>query len=126
MDLIKIWQQFQAMGLSGWALIICVGVVLFTQYKAGNLNFAKIIEMLKNIFFPPKPQLISMDDVHTAITERLNTDLEVVSPDESAYHSALDLIDYFHDDEEGRNAAIKCGERIFHQKQTPPSPEPAK
>lgn len=117
MDLIKIWQQFQAMGLSGWALLICVGVVLFTQYKAGNLNFAKILEMLRNWVFPPKTPSLTIDDVHNIFSERLNEDIAEVSPEESAYYSALDLIEFFDDDEEGRAAAVKCGERIFHRKQ---------
>ena len=116
-DPIALLNLLKSYGLSGWILMGIVGLVIFLQYKSGNITnlWATIWKFISG-------GGLSLDQkVALAVNDHLDA-IGVTDPpsrQESAYHSALDLIDYFESDPEGYAAAVKCGERLFHAKAPP-------
>lgn len=99
----------------GMIPLIVIGVILFLQWKNGNLG--KLFASFGGSGGSPDP-----DAIRKAVDAHI-TALEDERPETLAYESALFLTQYFENDPEGHAAAVKCGERLFHVK-PPDPPEP--
>ncbi len=109
--ILNLINQLKGMGITGWLAIGIVGVILFMQYKNGNLA---------NVFSKFSSNKLTEDDVRFILDDHLNETVNS-NPAVTAYESLIYLRDYFKDDTVGLEAITKAGERLIHVKPPPTS-----